>query len=48
LVAGSSGLGGEEITEEFKAEVKALLPISADGSIHYNVSSNAVKGHVLK
>jgi hypothetical protein len=33
LVAGSSGLGGEEITEEFKAEVKALLPISADGSI---------------
>ena len=37
-----------EDREEFKAEVKALLPISADGSIHYNVSSIAVKGHVPK
>jgi hypothetical protein len=29
LIAGSSGLEGEEISEEFKAEVKALLDMNA-------------------
>jgi hypothetical protein len=35
-----------EDRERFKAEVKALLPISADGSIQYDVGTVAVKGHV--
>jgi hypothetical protein len=30
--------------EELKAEVKKLVPVSADGSIQYNVYSIAVKG----
>ena len=32
--------------ERFKAEVKALLPVSADGSIQYDVGTVAVKGRV--
>ncbi len=32
--------------ERFKAEVKALLPVSADGSIEYDVDTVAVKGRV--
>jgi ubiquinone/menaquinone biosynthesis C-methylase UbiE len=32
--------------EQFKAEVKALVPISADGSIRYNVGTIAAKGVV--
>jgi hypothetical protein len=32
--------------ERFKAEVKALLPISSDGSIQYDVGTVAVEGHV--
>jgi hypothetical protein len=44
-----SGLFSEltaEDRERFKAEVRALLPISADGSIQYDVGTVAVKGHV--
>ena len=32
--------------ERFKAEVQALLPIAADGSIQYDVGTVGVKGHV--
>jgi ubiquinone/menaquinone biosynthesis C-methylase UbiE len=32
--------------ERFKAEVRALLPIGADGSIQYDVGTVAVKGYV--
>jgi len=35
-----------EDREQFKAEVKALAPISADGSIQYSVGTIAVKGVV--
>ncbi len=35
-----------EDRQRFKAEVKALLPISAGGSIQYDVGTVAVKGHV--
>ncbi len=44
-----SGLLNELTTEDrqrFKAEVKALLPISTDGSIQYDVGTVAVKGRV--
>jgi 2-polyprenyl-3-methyl-5-hydroxy-6-metoxy-1,4-benzoquinol methylase len=35
-----------EDREQFKAEVKALVPVSADGSIQYTVTTIAVKGLV--
>jgi len=35
-----------EDREQFKAEVKALVPISADGSIEYAVGTIAAKGVV--
>ncbi len=49
LSSSFTGLFSELTAEDrqhFKAGVKALLPISADGSIQYDVGSVAVKGHV--